>query len=139
MDVRRRRKRRHVFAGHRRRVDWRQSKRSLHVLEQPLLGLSLNIKDTMATFIMSKEYDVREDLDSPTLQAVRARAEEGTFKAYTHKLRHPRYKSKFSSPSFIASFRWDGKLCSESEDSLEALEKVLVEYYLSPPAATAAP
>lgn len=89
----------------------------------------------MATFILSKEYEVREDLDSPTLQAVRELADKGTFKAYTMKLRHPRYKTKFSSPSFYASFRLDGKQYSEAEDSLEALEKGLVEFYLSPPAA----
>lgn len=91
----------------------------------------------MATFTMAKEYEVREELDSPTLEAVRAIAAPGTFKAFSTKYRHPRYKTMFSSPSFCASFRFDGKACSEAEDSLEALEKTLSEYYLAPAVAPA--
>ena len=84
----------------------------------------------MATFTMDQKYEVREELDSPTLQSVRALAAPGTFKAFSTKYRHPRYKTMFSSPSYCVSFRLDGKVYSEAEDSLEAPEKSLRDCYL---------
>jgi hypothetical protein len=80
---------------------------------------------------MSSAYEVREKIDSSTLQAVRAIADSGAFEAYSLKYRHPRFKSRFSSPSFIAWFKLNGQRMSEVADSLDDLDQEL-QLYLTP-------
>ena len=91
----------------------------------------------MATFIMSSAYEVRETIDSSTLQALRQLADAGTLEAYSLKHRHPRFKTRFSTPSFIAWFKLNGQRMSEVEDSPEALDLEITKGYLQPAAADA--
>lgn len=83
---------------------------------------------------MSSAYEVRENIDSSTLRAVRNLADEGTFQAFSLKYRHPRFKTRFSPPSFIAWFLLDDKRMSEVADSLENLDQELITGYLTPAA-----
>lgn len=84
----------------------------------------------MAVFTMEKQYEVVEDVTSPTIEEVRARAIPGTLKARSMKYRHPRFKTKFSSPTYIVSFRHEGGFQSYCEDTMEALDAALRENFL---------
>lgn len=89
----------------------------------------------MASFSMNKEFEVVEEITSETLERVRLLAVTDTFKARSVKYRHPRFKNRFSPPLYTVSFRcvdasFEGRLQTQAEDSMEALDRVLRETYL---------
>lgn len=83
----------------------------------------------MAKFIVSKDYEVRETINLPAIEALRKVA--SNVSAYSEKLRHPRYINKFSKPTFVVKFSLHGKRYFEIEDSLEDLSQVIESTYLN--------
>lgn len=84
----------------------------------------------MARFSMAKEFEVKEPVDSPTITRLRSIADDGKVEAHSLKLRHPRFKNRFTEPHFYVWFRMDGKVFAENADSLDALNVVLERDYL---------
>jgi hypothetical protein len=81
-------------------------------------------------FIEEKQYEIVEDVASPTIEEVRARATPGTLHARSIKYRHPQYESKFSKPTYVVSFRHERGFTSYAEDTLAALDTALRDKFL---------
>lgn len=84
----------------------------------------------MAKFSTAKEFEVKAPLESVTIARLRSLADNGKVDAYSRKLQHPRFKTRFTQPHFYASFKLDGKLYAEDADSPEALDALLEQDYL---------
>lgn len=85
----------------------------------------------MASFSIAREHEVREPVESPTIVRLRSLADDGMVEAFSQKLRHPRFKTRFTTPHFYAWFRLGGKVYSEDASSLEALNAILEQDYLT--------
>lgn len=85
----------------------------------------------MATFSMNKALEVKEAVTSATIERLRSFAEGGKVDAFSMKLRHPRFKDRFTEPHFYACFRLDGKVYSEDAATVDALDALLEKDYLA--------
>lgn len=85
----------------------------------------------MATFKMTEEYRVRETVETPVLDEIKAVAEGGAVSLFREFYRHPRIAAKTTGPTYIAWFRFGGRQICEIEASLAELETTLRRDYLS--------
>lgn len=87
----------------------------------------------MASFSMGKEFEVKEAVDSPTIIRLRSLADDGKVEAFSLKLRHPRFKERFTAPHFYALFSVGGRRYAEDAESLNGLNSILEQDYLAAP------
>ncbi|MYM92472.1 hypothetical protein [Duganella vulcania] len=85
----------------------------------------------MANYKLSKELDVVEPIESAVIVRVRSIADDGVVTAYSCKLRHPRFKNRFTVPHYYARFKCKGKVYLEDAPDPAALDEILVRDYLS--------
>lgn len=85
----------------------------------------------MASFLAAKEFEVKEAVESPIIARLRNLADEGKVDAFSLKLRHPRYKTRFTAPHFYATFKLGGRVYSENAETLDVLNTILERDYLA--------
>ena len=88
----------------------------------------------MARFSIAKEFEVKEAVESPTIAHLRELADAGQVDAFSLKLRHPRFTTRFTQPHFYVRFKLGGTTYVEDAESLEILNAVIVRDYLAVPA-----